>query len=64
MTQDMSYEMPSMRDYVRVKMPGQKAKRMVKHVLLLTLKEFKKDHPDKDLALSTFANLRCSSNPF
>ena len=60
---DVSYEFPGMKDYVRVKLPGEKAKKMVKHVLLLSLKEayteFKKDNPDKDLHYSTFALLRC-----
>ena len=65
--QDVSYEFPGMKDYVRVKLPGEKAKQMVKHVLLLTLKEtyaeFRKDHPDKELAFSTFATLRYPDIP-
>ena len=54
--------MPRMKDYVRVKQPGQKAKKMTKHILVLTLKEayalYIKEQPDIRLSFSSFAHLR------
>jgi len=37
--QDIAYEFPGMKDYVRVKKAGEKAVKMTKYILLLTLKE-------------------------
>ena len=54
-----------MKDYVRVKKPGQKAVKMTKYILLLTLKEcyaeFSKLYPEEKISFSSFANLRCTS---
>ena len=54
--------MPGMKDYVRVEQPGQKAKKMTKHILALKLKEayalYVKEQPDVRLSFSSFAHLR------
>ena len=63
--QDMSYEFPGHKDYVRVKQPGQKAVKMTKHILLLTLREcfaeFNKAYPEEKISFSTFTTLRSTT---
>ena len=51
-----------MKDYVRVKKAEEKAVKMTKYILLLTLKEcyaeFSKLYPEEKISFSCFATLR------
>ena len=59
---DISYHCPGMRDYVMVRLPGQKRQKLQKYILLLTMKEayveFLKLNPSVEISLSCFSGLR------